>query len=298
MNKNDLFQSFGAIDDDILARSEVAAPYNRKPVWLKWGTLAACFVLVIAASVIGSHIQSPDPIAPITQINVASDSPTGISKYLNYNGCRYRFIENGSTFALDQNFLAEPLGTLEYDITADPKAYGSKDYATTFAQGGTIYEMQSYDPAFRVAVELNGKFYICENVDNTDGSDVDVTAYFEAANFKETVTEISVYDHFGREELTRLSGKNVIRMIEVLSEVTPAVLSNDDYSEIGKAQKSGESFLLVFHLADTTRYQMYVIPSLSIAMIGNNRYILTDEFHNAFDATFAGLNQNVAQQYH
>lgn len=46
-----------------------------------------------------------------------------------------------------------------------------------------------------------------------------------------------------------------------------------------------------FRLADTTRYKLYVIPSLSVAMIGNGRYTLPDEFHSAFDPVFDALSQ-------
>ena len=89
----------------------------------------------------------------------------------------------------------------------------------------------------------------------------------------------------------RLSGKDAKRLIELLVQASPAFLTGEDYEAIGTAQKSGESFLVAFHLADTTRYTLYVIPSLSLAMIGNSRYTIPEEFHPAFDSVFDALGQ-------
>lgn len=56
--------------------------------------------------------------------------------------------------------------------------------------------MTGYDPGFRLAVEWDGTYYICEKTGHMDGSDLDVTALFEAAGFRETVTDITFFDHF------------------------------------------------------------------------------------------------------
>lgn len=276
--------------DPIYIEEAEAEPHRWKNPWIMRGTLAACAVLALCFAYVGID-RSPVPVTPITQSSVAAEAPGGISRYLNYGGYRYRFIENGSTFDLDESLLAEPLGTLEYDVVSDPQTYNSVDFASTFAQGGTIYRMSTYDPAFRVAVELDGNSYICESTGPTDGSDWSVADYFATADFQSIVTGISIYDHYGREELTQLQGADVEQMLRLLSEVIPATLTNDDYSRIAKAQTSGESFLIVLQLADTTRYKLYVIPSMSIAMINNDRFFVTDEFHSAFDATFAALKQ-------
>ena len=274
--------------DPIYIEEAEEEPHRRRSPWLIGGALAACAVLALCFAYIGID-RSPVPVTPVTQSTVAAAPPGGISRYLNYDGYRYRFIGNGSTFDLEDSLLAEPLGTLEYDIISDPQTYSSVDFASTFAQGGTIYRMSTYDPAFRVAVELDGNFYICESTGPTDGSDWSVADYFETADFQNIVTGISIYDHFGREELAQFHGEDVERMLQLLTQVTPATLTNDDYSKIGKVQTSGDSFLVAFQLADTTRYQLYVIPSMSIAMINNDRFFVTDEFHSAFDATFAAL---------
>ena len=59
MNRNDLYHSFNAIDDDILERSETAQHTRKKPTWLKWGTIAACLCLVAALAVLRYPAESP-----------------------------------------------------------------------------------------------------------------------------------------------------------------------------------------------------------------------------------------------
>ena len=274
--------------DPVYIEEAEEEPHRWRNPWLMRGALAACAVLALCFAYVGID-RSPAPVTPITQSAVAAETPGGISRYLNYDGTRYRFIENGSTFELDESLLAGPLGTLEHNIVSDPQTYSGVDFASTFALGGTIYRLSTYDPAFRIAVELDGNTYICESTGPTDGSDWTVADYFVTADFQNIVTGISIYDHFGREELTQLQGEDVERMLRLLTQVTPAALTNEDYAAIGKAQTSGESFLVTFQLADTTRYKLYVIPSMSLAMINNDRFFVTDEFHSAFDATFSAL---------
>ncbi len=47
MNKNDLFQAFDGIDDDILERSEAPASRRKAPTFRRWGALAACVALIV-----------------------------------------------------------------------------------------------------------------------------------------------------------------------------------------------------------------------------------------------------------
>ena len=48
MNKNDLFSAFDGLDDDILERSEAAAPRRKVLNFRRWGALAACMVLAVS----------------------------------------------------------------------------------------------------------------------------------------------------------------------------------------------------------------------------------------------------------
>lgn len=51
MNRKDLYNSFHEVDDDILERSEIASQNKKKPIWLKWGTFAACLCLAAAIAI-------------------------------------------------------------------------------------------------------------------------------------------------------------------------------------------------------------------------------------------------------
>ena len=51
MNRKDLYQSFNAVDEDILVRSEKQKA-KLGSIWLKWGTLAACFVVMLMTGTI------------------------------------------------------------------------------------------------------------------------------------------------------------------------------------------------------------------------------------------------------
>ena len=48
MNRNDLYRSFNAVDDDILERSEIDYNTKKRPVCIKLGVLAACLCLMIS----------------------------------------------------------------------------------------------------------------------------------------------------------------------------------------------------------------------------------------------------------
>lgn len=296
MRGGELLDKMELVDPAYVAAAD-RPPKLQKVRWKTWASIAACLTLaVVSVAVVRMSHQAPLPIRPAPMMGIAAEAPNGPRKYLNYNGCQYVFLENGSSFELTEAHLGEALGCLEYDILADRETNGARNYAATFGVGGTLYRLTGYDPGFRLAVEFEGHYYICEKAGGTDGSALDAAALFEAANFRKTVTKITLFDHFGREELGQLSGKEAKDLIGLLSQVSPASLTNEDYEAIGKAQKAGESFLVVFQLADTTRYKLYVIPSLSIAMIGNSRYTLPDEFHSAFDPVFDALNQTPVER--
>ena len=60
MNRKDLYNAVNEVDDDILERSETASGSKKKPVWLKWGAIAACLCLVVSIAIPVLFQQSPD----------------------------------------------------------------------------------------------------------------------------------------------------------------------------------------------------------------------------------------------
>lgn len=263
---------------------------KRKSLLRKW-LPAACVAAVLLCALAVPKWMDLSASSQFVQVTPGADSPNGIRKYMNYGGNRYVYLENGAVYEIGEKELSKAIGTLTYDIQANPEDYHAEDFAATFGVGGTVYQIDAYDPEFRVAVEINGDFYLCENVGIVNGDPIDVKTYFETADFAETVNGIEVCDHAGNTVLTEISGQDTKKMINILTQVTPADLTDEQYQQIGQAQRNGESFQLMFQLKDHTVYKMYVIPSLSIAMVGDNRYFLTDEFDKMFGELFSNLKQ-------
>lgn len=257
----------------------------------KAGAAAACLILTAAAAVMVHQLNRKDAVPQIEVARPAADSPAGIRKFMNYNGRRYIFMENGASYSLSEEQLKDVLGTLEYDITSDPQANAGREFSATFALGGTVYEMTGYHPDFRIAVKWNGEYYICQSAGLTDNSPMNVQEYFEAARFPETINQIAIYDHAGREMLGEFPQKETSSLISILSQVEPAALSEEDYQQIARAQREGKSYRLLLELDDGTTCSLYVIPSLDIAMIGDGRYALPESFGDNFEALFEGLEE-------
>ncbi|MEG1447803.1 MAG: hypothetical protein RSC41_00570 [Oscillospiraceae bacterium] len=298
MNGKDLLKGFSHIEEGILhdADGQKTNIKSRKYLIPIAAVIAAAFAVTIA---IPYFFTSSTPVAPIPSINHGADAPMGMRKTLNYEGFRYSFLENGSIYDISADNIGEKLGVLEYSIKENPEVYGKMDLSASFAIGGTIYQINSYDPSFRVAVEFDGNYYIAQRVGSVSGEDILLPDYFETADFISNVENISVCDHLGNTVLQEISKKNDIKaMISLLSQSEPATLSNEQYEQIAKAQSIGKSFMLIFELSDTTEFKLYVIPSLSVAMVGDNRYTLSNEWKQEYSDFFEGLEttQAIPQQ--
>lgn len=259
--------------------------------WRKWGAAAACLVVVAALVLGGTSIFARESLPQLEPAAPAADAPDGMRKMMNYNGNRYVFLEDGAAYSLSAQQLKAALGTLDYDIQADPQANGKKEFSTTFALGGTVYELADYDPAFRLAVEWEGNYYLCQRTGQTDNSPMDAAEYFAAARFPERIERVSIADHAGAEVLAEFPGGEISALIGALAQAQPAALAEEDYLAIASAQTEGESYQLLLELNDGTTSSLYVLPSLQIAMIGDNRYALPDSFSEKFGDLFDGLTQ-------
>ena len=52
MSKDSVMDSLGRIDDDMILAVETLRRKKKRPLWMKWGTLAACACLVIGAGTV------------------------------------------------------------------------------------------------------------------------------------------------------------------------------------------------------------------------------------------------------
>ena len=52
MSKDRVVDSLGRIDDDMIQSVEALRQKKKRPAWRKWGAMAACFCLLVAAMVV------------------------------------------------------------------------------------------------------------------------------------------------------------------------------------------------------------------------------------------------------
>lgn len=69
-NCEKLYESFGAIDEDILSRSEKAEGRKNRNGWVKWGVTAACLCLIAAAAIAAVSLRNKGigqgwPVKPV-----------------------------------------------------------------------------------------------------------------------------------------------------------------------------------------------------------------------------------------
>ncbi|MEG0091350.1 MAG: hypothetical protein RSA20_05985, partial [Oscillospiraceae bacterium] len=223
----------------------------------------------------------------------SSDAPMGMRKVLIYGSSRYVFLEDGGEFKLENDPFGECLGEITQNLEENPKLYSTQDFSASYAVGGKIYPLPPYDPDFRVAVLHDGKAYICEKVASIDNTPMDLQEYFKSADLLSLTESIDVYDHFGLSLLKTIKGKKAQAILEGVSLCAPAKLKDEDYGAIGAAQTEGKSFYLHCNLSDGTVFKFYIIPELGIAMVGDGRYQMSEDFQSSSAKIFQGLKQPV-----
>lgn len=293
--KNDkLFHAIGQIDDEIIKECSPTmniSPNKRNFSYTKWLVAAAGVALVVGLSIQALPKNNVTNPSYFTVLTPSVDSPTGIRKILNYNGMRYAFLEDGATFLLNNIELEKKLGKISYEISYDSKENLKDEYASTYAYGGTIYSIKNYDPSFRVAVVLGDNVFLCESVSNLDNSAIDLTSYFENAKLQEITEDIDILDHNGHTVLSTIKKGDKNLLLQLVASSLPASLEKHEYESIAKAQVNGESYFIRCNLTDKTTFDFYVIPNLGIAMVGDQRFFLPDNFLTECGGYFENLTQ-------
>ena len=151
MNRKDLYNAVNEVDDDILERSESASRSKKKPVWLKWGAVAACLCLVVSIAIPILHPKGgPDTQDPY-------DSPVESIALLYFNGALYECCDNPQALerlGLQKEITEETAG----NHVANIELGGIVDYQETASQ--TDKELFQYAPAPSRAV------YVLRDGDN------------------------------------------------------------------------------------------------------------------------------------
>ena len=80
MNKNDLFQAFDNVDDNILERSETPAGRRRAPAYRKWLALAACLALTVTLMGVAFAAEAREYGAAVAFFDENGLSTEGLSR--------------------------------------------------------------------------------------------------------------------------------------------------------------------------------------------------------------------------
>lgn len=151
MNRKDLYNGFNEVDDYILERSETASRSKKKPVWLKWGAIAACLCLVVSIAIPVLHPKGgPDTQDPY-------DNPVESMALLYLNGALYECFDDPQALkrlGLQSEITDKTAG----EHVANIELGGIVDYQETVSQ--TDKELFQYAPAPSRAV------YVLRDGDN------------------------------------------------------------------------------------------------------------------------------------
>ncbi|MEC0240803.1 hypothetical protein P4H66_13180 [Paenibacillus dokdonensis] len=300
MNNRDLFKAIGGVDGDLIEKANAATRMKRN--YARWGSIAACIALVLGFAIYKfPHTQLP--ASPQISQQTPAASPTGIRKFLNYNGYRYAFVGDGAQFKFTGAEPVKSLGTLEFDINRDienndENKYGEKNYATTFAVGGKLYEIPTSPSHFRIAVKYEQNYYLAEIVAKVNNSEITAKDYLDMSNLKEDVQDIHILNHVGNDVLKKVTDHaSVESVVKRLYDSQLADLSNTAYEAIAEAQSQGKSYQLKFNLKDGTSMFMYIIPELKVVSMGDDYYQLPDSFLKQSGDIFTGLKQEALPLY-
>ena len=161
MKKPRFSNAIGNLDDDLI---EAAAECKRKKkpnLWLKWGSVAACFAVLVVAgamilpSLLGGDIGTPGKYKDIIQAGESAiiwpwEYQTVYEQYTELELNSIKYISKGR--AVSAELVRELIGTytvVGYDETNDKK----------YTEDFEVYELKYADKSQFVAVKMDGKYY-------------------------------------------------------------------------------------------------------------------------------------------
>ena len=298
MNKTELNQAFESMTPTNIQIERIYNKITRirpKNIYIK--AVFATTICIIILFFTGTYFISNTAYVPTKMlITPASDIMPNMRKFMIFNDKRYVFLNNGALYDFDEE-LTEKLGTLDNEMKFGLEAAAKSNSSSTFAVGSEIYKIPYYDENFRVAVKGEEGFYICQSVDAIN-DEVDLSEYFKSANIIKNTKNIFVYNHFGNECLGELKNREFKKLIKIITNASEKEFSNEEFEAIAKSQSNGESFKIVLILKDETTFEFYIIPNLSVVMVGDNRYEVSEEFSNDLKEIFKDYRLITTQPLH
>ncbi|MBH5318431.1 hypothetical protein I6N90_11485 [Paenibacillus sp. GSMTC-2017] len=316
MNEKELITSISRLNptkeqkERMLSRILVPEPPRKMPLKRRYKIAipALCGTMLSLAFVFPIFYKQDAEIPQLVALKAESMQPAKTfrhlpvidliepQKFMNYNGFRYTFLNEGAPY--DQSSLRlnkdERLGVLSAEIQQDigssgEDGYDDRDFATTYLVGGELYPLQSYDPSFRLAVAYRGQYYIAQLAGKADNSIIPAEDYLDFADMDKLAERVDIMNISGSDFLHSLEIKKDIRhWIAMLRGSEEAVhVTKEDYEQLVNTDPEGKSYLVRFHLKDSTLIDMYIIPELKLASFGDGRYILPDSFTEDYAKLFS-----------
>ena len=195
MKKTRIVDAFSQVDDALVSGA-VCEKRVKKNVWLKWASLAACFVVMLAAmlTVMPMMFEDDSPVAPTTPNNsgfegTVTEGEVEQSKLEKY----YDYGINSGTFATYINgkvIDAEKVGAMLESVTVTGGWKNEVgEWISTEALNAEVYEITGIDGGVAVALKF---------IDQ--GEAVTTTHYYVMMN---PTADLSIVEEYIREPIDR-----------------------------------------------------------------------------------------------
>lgn len=232
MNRIDLFYSIEGVDEELLERSESVLQHNTR--WLKWGALAACFVILAASCLwlLPRRATNQITIDDITQryrdVTVMGgeeaiiwpwEYQTVYERYnaMEFDGREYAVKTYGKS--VDRALIGDKIGTAEargYD------EYSEQEYRQSF----DVWQIKGISADLMIATEMEGQFYPFKNTEYTPPTTLgDMLDGYSLPQIL-SLTGFSVYQDGGETGYYKLSDDDYIW--QILDECRDAPFVEDE----------------------------------------------------------------------
>ena len=159
MKKEELFNIIGEVDEQKVTAAGMAMNTKKKsrPVWVKWGAMAACLCLVVVGALVVPSLINNTPVGDIDTPPMVADAAPMVC----VNDTLYKQSTKQASYAeLKEEFVY--LGEIESEVINDQSisdGIPNKD----FQANHPIVGSKVYQYGNDIVVEINGKYWLYEN---------------------------------------------------------------------------------------------------------------------------------------
>lgn len=153
--------AIGNLDDDLLEAAAECKKKKKPNLWLKWGSVAACFAVLVVAttmilpSLLGGDSGKPDKYRDVIQAGESAiiwpwEYQTVYEQYTDFELDGVKYQSKGRAVSAD--LVGELIGT--HTIVGYDEINGK-----TYTKDFDVYELKYADKSQFVAVKMDGKYY-------------------------------------------------------------------------------------------------------------------------------------------